>query len=217
MIREISKFDNLKRIRISSIEITELNEKFMEEFKNNDKICDHLHIPLQSGNDEVLKYMNRKYDTKYFYEKIKSLRNIRPNVSITTDLIIGFPHESEECFLDTFEFLKMINFTKIHTFPFSLRNGTKAEEMKKFFVDEKLKKDRVRKVIDLSLQLENAYYKKFLGSTLKVIVETVKDGISKGHTSNYILVSINTSLEAGREYLVKIVSVDGLCVNGELV
>lgn len=215
LIREISKIENLKRIRISSIEITELDDEFMEELKNNPRICDHLHIPLQSGSDTVLKYMNRKYDTKYFKDKIDKIRSIRPNISITTDLIVGFPHETDECFNETYEFLKEIKFTKIHTFPFSLRNGTKADEMKDYFVADSLKKDRVRKVIELSNLLENSYYQKFIGEYANVIVETVKDGISVGHTSNYIKIYIDESLESGCEYKVKITSVDGLSVNGK--
>lgn len=217
LIREISSLEGLKRIRISSIEITELNDKFMEELKTNPKICDHLHIPLQSGSDAILNFMNRKYDTKYFLNKIEQIRHIRPNISITTDLILGFPHEEDEYFNETYEFLKKVGFVKIHTFPFSLRSGTKAEEMKDYFVNDTVKKERVRKVLELSKQLESNYYREFLGREVSVIIETVKDSISKGHTSNYILVNVNADLESGKEYLVKIVSVDGVNVNGELL
>ena len=214
LIREISKFDNLKRIRISSIEATELDDKFLEELKNNPKICNHLHIPLQSGSDTVLKHMNRKYDTKYFLEKLNTIRKIRPDISITTDLILGFPYEDDKCFKETYEFLKKCEFTKIHTFPFSLRNGTAAEHMKKYFVNDKDKKDRVRKVLDLSLELEEIYYKKFIGKTMPIIVETTKDGITRGHTDNYILVEVDEKLEEGSMVEVKITSVDKQVVKG---
>lgn len=217
LIRKISCLEGLKRIRISSIEITELNSKFMEELKTNPKICDHLHIPLQSGSDTILNFMNRKYDTNYFLNKIEQIRRIRPYISITTDLILGFPHEEDKYFNETYEFLKKVRFVKIHTFPFSLRNGTKAEEMKEHFVNDTIKKERVRKVLELSKQLESDYYHKFIGKEVRVIIETVKDGISRGHTSNYILVNVNAELESGKEYLVKIVSVDGVNVNGELL
>ena len=201
LIRRISKFDNLKRIRISSIEATELDDKFLEELKNNPKICNHLHIPLQSGSDTVLKYMNR-------------IRKIRPGISITTDLILGFPHEDDKCFKETYEFLKKCEFTKIHTFPFSLRNGTAAEHMKDYFVNDKDKKERVRKVLDLSLKLENIYYKKFIGKTMPIIVETTKDGITRGHTDNYILVEVPEKLEDGSMVDVEITQVDNQIVKG---
>lgn len=216
LIERISKFDGLKRIRISSIEITELNDKFLEELKNNPKICDHLHIPLQSGCDKILKLMNRKYNTKEFEEKIQKIRSIRPNISITTDLIVGFPYESDEDFEETFEFLKKIKFTKIHTFPFSLRSRTKAEEMMDGMVDEKIKKERVKKVLDLSFELEQEYYKKFVGKSLSIIVENSKDAFSRGHSSNYIMINTDKDLTEGSMATVKIESVDGLVVNGKV-
>lgn len=214
LIRQISKFDGLKRIRISSIEITELSERFMEELANNDLLCDHMHIPLQSGSDRILSYMNRKYDTKYYREKIEELRRIRPNMSITTDLIVGFPNETEEDFEDTLKFLKEMRFTKIHTFPFSLRSGTKAEEMMNHAVSEKDKTVRVHRVLELSRHLEEEYYKLFIGKTLEMIVESSKDGLSKGHTSNYILVEAEGTLEEGSLVKVKITGVDDGTVNG---
>lgn len=214
LIRRISAIPELERIRISSIEITELGSKFMEELRENEKICDHLHIPLQSGSDSVLKRMNRKYTCDQYALKIEEIRTIRPNISITTDLIVGFPYETDEAFEETYQFLKKIHFTKIHTFPFSLRNGTKAEEMKDGFVDEKKKKERVKRVLDLSSKMENEYYRKFIGKKLSVIVESSKDGKTKGHTSNYILVDIDKSIDEGRTISVKITSVDDRNVNG---
>lgn len=216
LIKRVSKLEKLKRIRISSIEITELDDKFLEELKINPKICDHLHIPLQSGSDVVLKAMNRKYDTDYFWQVIKKIRSIRPNISITTDLIVGFPYETNEEFLKTCSFLEKIQFTKIHTFPFSLRNGTKAEEMKEFFVDEKIKKERVKKIIELSLNLENRYYQRFIGETFDVIIETCDGSVSKGHTSNYILVHVNEILKGGKIIPIKLIDVDGIFVNGKI-
>ncbi len=216
LIRRISTIPELKRIRISSIEITELDEKFMEELTHNLKICDHLHIPLQSGSDEVLAKMNRKYDTAYYRDKIANIRKIRPEISITTDLIVGFPYETDENFENTYSFLKEIGFTKIHTFPFSLRSGTKAEEMSAHFVDEKVKKERVRRVLDLSNELEKKYYSKFIGETFDVIVETVVEGKSKGHTSNYILVSVDEPLKEGMTVPITISSLDEMNVKGKV-
>ena len=197
LIKEVSKNPKLLRIRISSIEITELNEKFLEELKTNPKICNHLHIPLQSGSDLILSKMNRKYDTYYYENKIKTIRELRPGISITTDLIVGFPYETDNEFENTYNFIKKIGFTKIHTFPFSLRSGTKAEEMKDGFVSEQLKKERVHKILELSDELESAYYKSFLNETLQVIVETSKDGVSVGHTSNYILMHLDRNIPSG--------------------
>ena len=138
LIRRISKLDNLKRIRISSIEITELNDKFIEELKNNNKICNHLHVPIQSGSDRVLKLMNRKYNIEEYKTIINKIRNVRPDINITTDLIVGFPTETDEDFLETCNNLKDIGFSKIHTFPYSKRDNTKAALMEQ--VNDSIKK-----------------------------------------------------------------------------
>ena len=217
LIREISKNPNLLRVRISSIEITELNDKFLEELKNNPKICNHLHIPLQSGSDAVLSKMNRKYDTTYFKNKIQKIRSIRPEISITTDLIVGFPYETDEEFINTYNFIKGIGFTKVHTFPFSLRSGTKAEEMSDGFVDEKVKKERVHKILELSNKLENEYYNKFIGRDLQIIVESGKNGISSGHTDNYILVHLDSEIPSGTVIDAKICKVDNIYVKGDVL
>lgn len=214
LIRKISTIDGLERIRISSIEITELTDKFMQELETNPKLCDHMHIPLQSGSSVVLKHMNRKYDTEYFLEKIEHIRSIRPDISITTDLIVGFPYETDEEFMNTIEFIKRVKFTKIHTFPFSLRNGTRAESMKDHFINETVKKARVKQVIALSNELEKSYYEHFIGKSLDIIVETTTENGSKGHTSNYILINTKEQLEEGKIETVKITSLDGLIVNG---
>ena len=126
LIRRISVLDKLKRIRISSIEITELNDKFLNELKNNSKICNHLHVPIQSGCDRILKLMNRKYTIEEFVDKINKIKSIRPNMNFTTDLIVGFPTETNEDFEETIKNLNLIKFSKIHTFPYSIRNNTPA-------------------------------------------------------------------------------------------
>ena len=186
LLTELCKIDGLLRIRISSIEITELDDKFMKVLQNK-KIVDHIHIPLQSGCDKILKLMNRKYDTNYFYNKIEKIRSIRPNISITTDLIVGFPNETDNDFNDTYEFIKKVNFTKVHVFPYSRRKGTPADLMNNQ-VDESIKKLRVRKILELSKELEINYMTKFINKKLDILVETYEDGIITGHTSNYICV-----------------------------
>lgn len=199
LIHEMSKINGIERIRQSSIEITQINEKFINELKNNNKICDHIHIPLQSGSDSILKLMNRKYDLKYFFDKIDMIRSVRPDISITTDVIVGFPGETEEMFLETMETCKKINFSKIHAFPYSERKGTKASMMDGK-VPESVKHERVKKLLELSEKLERSYYDKFKGKKLDVLIEEVNESGSKGHTSNYLMVHTDEKLQKGEIY-----------------
>lgn len=199
LICEMSKINGIERIRQSSIEITQINDKFIEELKNNKKICDHIHIPLQSGSDSILKLMNRKYDLKYFFDKIDMIRSVRPDISITTDVIVGFPGETEEMFLETIQTCKKVNFSKIHAFPYSERKGTKASMMDGK-VPESVKHERVKKLLELSDSLEKSYYDKFKGKKLDVLIEEVNEFGSKGHTSNYLMVHTNEELQKGEIY-----------------
>ena len=199
LINELSKINNLLRIRISSIEITELNDKFLEMLKINKKVCNHLHIPLQAGSNEILKRMNRKYDLAYYEEKINKIRSIRPDISITTDIIVGFPYETDELFSETLEFSKKMNFSKIHVFPYSIRVGTAAASMPNQ-VDEVTKKVRVKKLMALSEKQEKEYYKKFKGKELDILVEECDNNVSIGHTSNYLMVTLNENLLVGKIY-----------------
>lgn len=190
LLSELCKIDNLKRIRISSIEITELDSKFIDVLKNNKVIVNHMHIPLQSGCDKTLKEMNRKYDTKYYLDKINLIRSIRPNISITTDLIVGFPNETEEDFNNTLSFLRKVKFSKIHVFPYSRRKGTKADLMDNQ-IDEQTKHKRVKEVLKLSEELEIEYMNKFINTNVLVLIEKFENGIISGHTENYIPVKAN--------------------------
>lgn len=199
LINELSKIDNILRIRISSIEITELNDKFLSMLEKNKKVCDHLHIPLQAGSDEILKRMNRKYDLKYYEDKINRIRSIRPNISITTDIIVGFPYETDELFNSTLDFAKKMNFSKIHVFPYSKREGTSAASMPNQ-VDDKIKKIRVKKLMELSDKLEKEYYDKFKGKDLDILIEECDNNVSIGHTSNYLMVTLNECLTVGEIY-----------------
>ena len=185
LLNEICKIKGLERLRISSIEITELDDKFLETLKNNKIIVDHMHIPLQSGCDKTLKEMNRKYDVAYFKDKIKKIRSIRPNISITTDVIVGFPNETEDDFNTTVNTIKEIKFTKLHVFPFSVRKGTVAETMENQ-IDEKTKKERVHILMNISKELELDYMNKFVGCEVEFIPEVLKDGYIIGHTGNYL-------------------------------
>ena len=187
LLEELLNIKDLKRLRISSIEITELGDKFFKLLEN-EKLCNHLHIPLQSGSEEILKSMNRKYTKKEFKDIIDKIRNIRPNISITTDVIVGFPGETDEHFKECLDFINEIKFSKVHVFPYSKRDGTKAARMDNQ-VNPIIKKKRVKELIELSDSLEKEYYDKFKDQELEVLVEKVEDGIAYGHTSNYLYLS----------------------------
>ena len=187
LISELIEIEGLERLRISSIEMNELTEQVLEIMRKSPILVDHLHIPLQSGSDTILKAMNRKYLKQDFIEKIETIRKIRPNISITTDVIVGFPGETETLFEDTLTTIKKINFSKIHVFPYSRRKGTVADTMENQ-VPEEIKKQRVQALLELSRSLEEQYFKKFIGKTLSFIPEIVKDGFIIGHTGNYLLV-----------------------------
>lgn len=215
LILELSKIERLKRIRISSIEITELNDKFMEVLKSCPKVCNHLHIPLQSGSDNILKRMNRKYDKEYFKNKINEIRCIRENISITTDVIVGHPYETEEDFNECMDFCKEIGFAKIHVFPYSKRDGTAAATMPNQ-VDECTKKLRAKELIQLSLKLENDYYNKYVSKTVDVLIEEVNNEKSVGHTDNYIKVEVLETLLSNQIYKVEILDIKDNIAIGKL-
>ena len=215
LLREIVKIDGLRRLRISSIEITELNEDFLEVLKKYPVIVDHLHIPLQAGSDKILKEMNRKYDKKYFLNKINVIRSIRPDISITTDVIVGFPGETDSLFEETCEFAREIGFSKIHVFPYSRRKGTKADTMPNQ-IDEKVKKDRVAKLMEISDELEIKYLDKFINEEVEVLVEKNIDGKSIGHTGNYLQVEIDSICDKNSLVYVIIKKRNGKLLEGEV-
>ena len=199
LIERMSEISGLDRIRISSIEVTEINDKFLNMLKNNNKVCNHLHIPLQSGSEEVLKLMNRKYNKEQFKNIIDKIREVRKDISISTDVIVGFPSETEEMFLECMDFCREINFSKIHVFPYSRREGTKACEIPNHS-DNATKKDRSRRLISVSDELNRDYNSKFINQVVNVLIEEVKDGKSIGHTSNYLRVIIDEELVPNNEY-----------------
>ena len=215
LLSEIIKINNLKRLRISSIEITELNDDFIEIFKNSDVIVPHLHIPLQAGSNEILKAMNRKYDVDYYRNKIKELRSIKPDLSITTDIIVGFPGETDELFNETLSFAKEIGFSKIHVFPYSRRSGTKADSMTNQ-IDEHIKKERVNQLIKLSDELEIKYLDSFINKEVEVLIERDQEGSSTGHTGNYLEVKVMEELEHNKIYQVIVTSRSDKCLIAKL-
>ena len=215
LIEEMAKIEGLMRIRISSIEITELNDKFLDLLKKEPKIANHLHIPLQSGSDAVLKRMNRKYDTNYFREKIAQIRAIRPDISITTDCIVGHPYETEECFLEYVAFCRDIHFSKLHVFPYSIRTGTASASMPQ--IDDKIKKERTHLLLELSSKLEEEYDKKFIGSTMDVITEEYEGEYTVGFTSNYIKVYLKGEYKLNQVYACILEHVENLRVYGSVI
>ncbi len=215
LIREVAKIDKLERIRISSIEITEITDKFIEELKNNKKLCGHLHVSLQSGSEKILKLMNRKYTKDEYLEKINKIRRARPDVNLTTDVIVGFPGETEEEFMECIDFCKKVKFSKIHVFPYSIRQGTKAATMSNQ-VSNEIKKERARRLINIDEELQLAYNKQFVNKVVNVLVEEIGDGNSVGHTENFLKVLINQQLEPNRCYDILIKKANVLDVEGIL-
>ena len=187
LLKDLVKLEGLKRLRISSIEITEINNDVLDVIQNSDVLVNHMHIPLQSGSDEILKQMNRKYDKKYFINKIKKIKEIKPDMNVTTDVIVGFPGETNEQFDECINTINEIGFTKIHVFPYSDRKGTKASEMPNK-IPGNIKKLRVRRLLDISKELEIGYMNKHIGSETIFIPEVYEDGYLIGHTSNYLLI-----------------------------
>lgn len=216
LLLELEKIDGLDRIRISSIEITELNDKFLSVLRKSKKIVNHIHIPLQAGSDHILKLMNRKYDKKYYLDKINKIREIRPDMAFTTDVIVGFPLESDRDFNETIAFVKEVSFAGGHVFPYSRRNGTPAAKMAGQITKEE-KHKRCKELISVFDSLEEAYYKKHIGCTLTVIAETYEDGTLTGHTDNYLKVRFKGSEKLlGSEVNVKLIEYKDKMLFGEV-
>ena len=215
LLKEIVKIDGLKRLRISSIEITELTDEVLDIIKNNDVIVNHFHIPIQSGSDKVLKLMNRKYDTSKFKEIIKKLRNVKKDVSITTDIITGHPGENDDEFLNTLNTLSEIEFSKLHVFPYSPRDNTPSSKLPQ--IPEYVKKNQTDKLLELSKQLEIKYMKKFLSKKLDVLIEVTKDGYSYGHTTNYLAVKVIGTYKSSTLLNVRLINIEYPYIYGEIL
>ncbi len=187
LLEEIQKIEGIERIRLGSIEPLLIDEEFIKRLIKLKKVCHHFHLSLQSGCDETLKRMNRRYTIEQFKNIVNILRKNYEDVILTTDIIVGFPGETEEEFNKTYEFLKEIKFYKMHIFKYSPRKGTKAAEMK-HQIDGNIKEKRSKKLIELSNKNQLEYHKKYIGKQVEVLWEEKKDGTYKGHTKNYILV-----------------------------
>ena len=223
LLEEINQIDGIERIRLGSIEPTLITEEFVKILSKLNKICDHFHLSLQSGCDETLKRMNRRYTTQEFEKVTRLLREAYPNAALTTDVIVGFPGETDEEFNNTYEFLKKVDFYKMHIFKYSQRKGTKAAVMPNQ-IDGTIKEERSRKLISLSNENEIRYNKEYVGKDVKVLFEDehIENGTIyiKGHTTNYIVVKMKLD-NCHEEYnntiqTVKITDTDGVELIGKI-
>jgi threonylcarbamoyladenosine tRNA methylthiotransferase MtaB len=203
LLEDIDKVEGIERIRIGSIDPTFFTEGVIERIVKLEKLCPHFHLSLQSGCDETLKRMNRHYTTGEYLEVVEDLRNHMSDVSITTDVIVGFPGETEEEFAATYEFLKHIKLSKMHIFKFSPRKGTRAAEMKNQ-IDGEIKELRSSKLIALSSLNEAEFMNKFTGGTMNVLYEQLHNGETdkyEGYTPNYMKVVCSSSRDIEGEIL----------------
>ena len=191
LLEEMNEIEGIERIRLGSIEPLLITEEFVNRLEKLSKICHQFHLSLQSGCDETLKRMNRRYTTEQFQEITKLLRNAFEDAILTTDIIVGFPGESEEEFEKTYKFLKEIKFYKMHVFKYSPRKGTKAAVMPNQ-IDGNKKEERSKRLIELSNKNEKVYNQQYIGKEVEVLFEEEKDGVWQGHTKNYILAHYKT-------------------------
>lgn len=192
LLLDLDKVENLKRIRISSIESSQITDDVIQVLNHSDKMCRHLHIPLQAGDNEVLKGMRRKYTVEEFRNKIYRVREALPGVAITSDVIVGFPGETEEQFMNGYRLIEQLKFAELHVFPYSKRTGTPAARMENQ-VPEEEKNDRVHRLIQLSERLQLEYAQQFVGDVLEVIPErpykeAPDSGLYMGYSDNYLQV-----------------------------
>ena len=188
MIENVHTVEDIKRIRLSSIEPNVVTNEFVERLSKLNKVCDHFHLSLQSGCDKTLQAMNRKYTTEKYRQAVKILRSYMPFVAITTDIIVGFPGETEQDFLESYEFAKEIGFSKIHVFPYSPKKGTPAAVMPNQ-ISNNVKGERSQKLISLSEEMAELFLCQFVGKDMSVLYEKqIEQNIYEGHTTNYMKV-----------------------------
>ncbi|WP_432409275.1 tRNA (N(6)-L-threonylcarbamoyladenosine(37)-C(2))-methylthiotransferase MtaB [Wukongibacter sp. M2B1] len=220
VIKEVHSVEGIERIRLSSVEPNLLSDEFINEIKALPKFCEHLHLSLQSGSDETLKRMNRKYDTAGYRRIVKNLRREIPDIAITTDIIVGFPGETEEEFNDTFEFVKEMAFSQIHVFKYSPRNGTPAAKFEEQ-VSGDIKNIRSEKIIKLGNELMDSYRRKFVDKELNVLFENHYGNdrnMIEGLTENYIRVAtFGEEKYIGKIMKTKIAKLDTDIMMGEII
>ena len=191
LLEDLDKIDGIERIRLGSLEPTIVTKEFAERLSKLDSICNQFHLSLQSGCDETLKRMNRKYSCDEFFKVTEILREYFKDVNLTTDIIVGFPGETNEEFESTYEFLSKIKFYKMHIFKYSPREGTLAAKMTNQ-IDGNIKEERSQKLIELSNKNEKEYNEKYIGKSVEVLFEEEKDGLWSGYTKNYVRVFVES-------------------------
>ena len=190
LLNDLKDIKGLKRIRISSIEVNELSDEILNLLANNKIFAKHLHIPLQSGSDEVLSMMKRKYNKIQFLEHIDHIRKMMPGIAITTDVIVGFPGETDQMFEEMYDFIKEVAFSELHVFPYSRRSGTKAGKMKEQ-INGIVKSYRVNQLLDLNIKLATKFIEKSRTKELSVIFEKSDKQFTYGHSDTYIYIKVN--------------------------
>ena len=203
LVKDLLKLDDLYRLRISSIEESEITDELIDLLNTNEKLAKHLHIPLQAGSDHVLKLMNRKYDLKTYIDKINYIYYNVKDIAITTDVIVGFPQESDEDFIDTINTCKQMKYSKIHVFPYSSRKGTVASKMSNQ-INGIIKKQRAKELLNLSNELGLAYNQQFLDKEVEVLIEEEVKGYYIGHTTNFIKVKVLSNKKIERNSIIKV-------------
>jgi threonylcarbamoyladenosine tRNA methylthiotransferase MtaB len=188
LLKKIDSIEGLERLRLGSLEPKSMTPEFIAGLKELKHLCPHFHLSLQSGSDTVLKRMNRKYTTEEYEDRVKALRAEFPDMSLTTDIITGFPEETEEEFTETIEYAKKLKFAKIHVFPYSVREGTRAADMPQ--IDMSIRKARAKRLIEVSSVLEAEFAKSMIGKKAEILIEKIeeKEGktVAEGYTANYI-------------------------------
>ncbi|CAM5793769.1 tRNA (N(6)-L-threonylcarbamoyladenosine(37)-C(2))-methylthiotransferase MtaB [Brevibacillus borstelensis] len=190
LLVDLHQVEGLKRIRISSIEASQITDEVIDVINHSDRVVRHLHVPLQAGDDDVLKRMRRKYTTAEFYEKMVKVREALPGVALTTDVIVGFPGETDEQFRNGYEFIQKIGFAELHVFPYSMRTGTPAARMTDQ-IPEEIKHERVTQLLGLNRELTLQYAQQFVGEVLEVIPErpykeAPESSLLMGYSDNYL-------------------------------
>lgn len=203
LLKELVKIEQLETIRLSSIEITEISDEIIELMRTNNKLAHHLHIPVQSMDNHILEKMHRPYTVEEYLDRVEYIRSQIPDISISTDLIVGFPEESDELFNNTLRNIEKAEFSFIHVFPYSRKSGTLADKMDGH-IDAKTKKKRVREIIDLNSILRKKYYDKFLDKSVEVLIERNDDKYSYGYCKEYIYIKILGKYEIGNIIEVRI-------------
>ena len=210
LLVDLVKIEGLKRLRISSIETSQISDEIIDLIGSNEIIVDHLHVPLQAGCDETLKRMNRKYTTNQYLEKINKIRSYLPNIAFTTDVIVGFPGETDEEFDKTYDFIKKVNYSELHVFPYSPRKNTPAAKMPNQ-VNDHIKHDRANRLLALSKELNRDFALKQIGKSLKVLFEKRDGDYLIGHASDYLKVKVKTDRDMIGEIVdIRIDKYDGI-------